>query len=207
MLILPPYDLLQQQAMTQAVVAAVKEVEQRPKTPGHVQILQGLAPHAPQSIDNAVDEVKSASAFWDSGIHKGWKDRTDLAVLVACFSDHPLTGMIRHTFPKSTVLNILEAGVIKALAAGQKFGIVTTTEDFVDEFKRAVGNIIGQNNDRFVGTFATGYTAIQLKTGSQNEIAKRLQVAAETLIRMGATVIILGCSGKLRRFPVCCASF
>jgi len=135
------------------------------------------------------------------------------AYLVACFSPHPLTPLLR-TRTTAPVLNIFEAALLHARALAVPFGIVTTgkyweavLEDGAKEFfygknpMSIAGSEQGSavKNERqvagFVGVRSTGLTAVQLHLTEKEEVDRRIADASADLVRNGAKAIILGCAG------------
>ncbi|KDN37153.1 hypothetical protein K437DRAFT_259912 [Tilletiaria anomala UBC 951] len=157
---------------------------------------------APESINNVADEQLSADVVWN---HLVEKDNPCLhtcdAILIACFSDHPLTSVLRRRerSPQGRarpVMNILEAAVIQSLTFGVSFGVITTTEDLVPDIEMGIASVLGSaKSSRYVGTRACGITAIQLKTLPKADITPKVQRVAQELVEDGAQVLVLGCSG------------
>ncbi|PWN44476.1 hypothetical protein IE81DRAFT_21255 [Ceraceosorus guamensis] len=117
------------------------------------------------------------------------------AVLVACFSNHPLAQMLRVSHPHLKVLHILEAAVLSALSSGGKFGILTTLQSMVDDIDEGACAVIGHGHSRFVGTVAAGVNAAGLEDPKRKTEADRLvSEAAGLLASKGAKAIILGCA-------------
>ncbi|KAI0785703.1 Asp/Glu/hydantoin racemase [Abortiporus biennis] len=133
------------------------------------------------------------------------------AFLVACFSAHPLTRVLRdHT--RVPVLNIFEASLLHARALALPFGIVTTgkyweetltngvREFFLGEKRDGLGvhhsegDEIGQVRG-FVGVRSTGLNASELHSTPKDVVDWRIVEASAQLVRAGAQVIILGCAG------------
>ncbi|CEH17935.1 Asp/Glu/hydantoin racemase [Ceraceosorus bombacis] len=115
------------------------------------------------------------------------------AVLVACFSNHPLAQMLRVSHPHLKVLHILEAAVLSALSSGGKFGILTTVQSMVDDIDEGVCAVIGHGHTRFVGTVAAGVNAAGLDK-RKTEVDRLVSEAAGLLASKGAKAIILGCA-------------
>jgi Asp/Glu/hydantoin racemase len=116
--------------------------------------------HGIPSINSPSDAVDSASICWPALqplIHEG----KHTAYLVACYSAHPLVGMIREEIRnqkskrKAYVTGIFEASVAAALGslsvgfaeagakeAGERFGIVSTGKVWEDALSTAVGELL-----------------------------------------------------------------
>lgn len=126
------------------------------------------------------------------------------AYLIACYSVHPLTPLLRARV-RVPVLNIFEASVIRAKTLGRPFGIVTTgkywetalSEGIVDmqmdsACRRDEGVV---DTTKFVGVRSTGLSAIKLHSTAREEVDMRIMQASAELVREGAQVILLGCAG------------
>lgn len=177
---------------------------------------------APPSINDAETSALSTSVtfptllpFLTERDHNG-EDTQDpehhgySAYLVACYSPHPLTSLIRahSTVP---VLNIFEASVLHARVLSRPFGIVTTGRywedvlaDGVHQFlvgsdTPAIGEVRGEGEGggigAFVGVRSTGLNATELHSTKKEEVERRIEQASAELVKEGAEVIILGCAG------------
>ncbi|EJF60737.1 hypothetical protein DICSQDRAFT_147718 [Dichomitus squalens LYAD-421 SS1] len=118
------------------------------------------------------------------------------AYLVACFSDHPLVGMLREHTHKP-VIGIFEASVTHALALGQPFGIVTTGKYWERALTDGVQRMFGSGNigGAFVGVESTGMTALELHEKQAEVVAAGISAAASRMVGRGARTIIMGCAG------------
>ncbi|PIL33663.1 hypothetical protein GSI_04286 [Ganoderma sinense ZZ0214-1] len=118
------------------------------------------------------------------------------AVLVTCFSDHPLVGMLREHTDKP-VLGIFEASVMHALALGQPFGIVTTGKYWEGALTEGVKRIFGSGDlgGAFVGVESTGMTALELHDKPPDLVAAGISAAASRIVARSARTIIMGCAG------------
>lgn len=167
-------------------------------------------PSAPKSINDA--ETSEASAketlpdlakFLESASAPGSQPPYS-AYLVACYSAHPLTSILRALY-RRPVLNIFEASVIRARAVGRPFGIVTTGKYWEEALSAAVPNIkttaSGEyDNDvdatkNFIGVRSTGLSASELHSTAREEVDRRIIEASAGLVRDGVQVILLGCAG------------
>ncbi len=133
------------------------------------------------------------------------------AYLVACYSPHPLTTLLRN-HANTPVLNIFEASLLHALALARPFGIVTTGkywESVLSDGTRrflATGKGLdvpadngsesgGLGFGNFVGVRSTGLNAAELHSTAREEVDRRIREASAGLVREGADIIILGCAG------------
>lgn len=182
---------------------------------------------APPSIDDAETSALSASAtlpallpLLDHSLsnapphhHPDSHPRRYSAYLVACFSPHPLTPLLRDRTP-APVLNIFEAALLHARALAVPFGIVTTGhywEAVLADGAREFFNVASSspsseqelgltatyesNAARLVGVWSTGLTAAQLYLTEKGEVDRRIAEASAELVGRGAKAIILGCAG------------
>ncbi|GJN78519.1 hypothetical protein PLIIFM63780_002013 [Purpureocillium lilacinum] len=164
------------------------------------------------SIDNQHDIDASARSIWrDINESQAINPRDDFdAVLVACFSVHPL---VRELAPadvadddRPAVTGIFEAGVHAAVAltqttgggggggSGAQWGIITTGEFWEKHLTEGV--VAAGADERFAGTFSTGLTAGQMHSLSAEEVRERLSVAARRLLqKRDVRCIVMGCGG------------
>lgn len=140
-------------------------------------------PQAPPSIDDFTTSVISAAACYPLVVHQ--LSKYD-AFIVACYSDHPLTRMLREgTLQKMSrfslfetdtilplisrgpvtdkpVLGILEAGARMALREGHSFGVVTTGEGWIEPLTKANLEILDKGEKgKFAGVVATGLGVLE----------------------------------------------
>ncbi|KAI9742363.1 MAG: hypothetical protein M1818_003896 [Claussenomyces sp. TS43310] len=171
------------------------------------------APSGPHSINNEDDALESA--------HIVYKDlelikRYD-ACLVACYSVHPLVGMLQSGLGARTpVIGIFEASVSTALAllprpkvsntgtgsttTSSKFGIVTTGKYWEAVLTEGVLDYLGCADlagcRRFKRVESTGLNASELHTAPAEEVRRRMMDATKRLVSDGdVRAICLGCAG------------
>merc|ERR1712000_101337 len=98
-------------AMTEGMVKAIGEVQ----LPSTVEIGTYTAPpEAPSSINDDNDIEASTNAVVTS-LAKGAADFNQYdAMLVACYSVHPLVQKLSHAFPRAAVTGIFEASILTA---------------------------------------------------------------------------------------------
>ncbi|PPQ69016.1 hypothetical protein CVT24_000091 [Panaeolus cyanescens] len=148
---------------------------------------------APAQIMDLTTGIQTASICFDDLKKKGLIDQYD-AFLVCCFSDHPLTHILREHTPKP-VINILEAAISHSLLIGQRFGIITTGSGYKYIYHKDVKNFMGNTSDRFAGLVASGLGVVELREGVREDVERKVKDAARRVAEMGADVIILGCAG------------
>lgn len=145
------------------------------------------------------------------------------AFLVACYSAHPLVGVLRNrineleesdpSMGKKYVTGIFEASVTASLSlisafdfetrgslkkkqAEESFGIVTTGSAWKDELNKAVVDTLGsQNSARFAGVETTGLTAGQLHTTDPAEVKQRICDATQRLLQDSPVPVGAICMG------------
>jgi Asp/Glu/hydantoin racemase len=140
---------------------------------------------------------------------------THSAVLIACYSVHPLVSLLKSPSLSSSskpVLGIFEASLLASLAllagspATDQFGIVTTgavweklLSDGVRDFLG--GGAEGEKSSRFAGVATTGLNAIELHEAPPAEVKQRLKDASKRLLRSSREkggrlrAVCLGCAG------------
>jgi Asp/Glu/hydantoin racemase len=164
----------------------------------------------PASINNDADaETSTACVLRDlpAAVLQG----TD-AVLVACYSAHPLTRALPPLLPpQMPVLGIFEASVQAALAAldanpdnpkkpTARFGIVTTGLYWETALTAGVHALLAEpaDRDRFKGVASTGLSAAQLHSAPAEQVRARVEEATRRLVRGGdVRVVCLGCAGMV----------
>lgn len=145
------------------------------------------------------------------------------AFLVACYSCHPLVGMLRQQIRnteqtnsprKKYVTGIFEAsvtaslslisafdfaspGALKKKQMEETFGIITTGSAWKDELTRGVTEmLVGQgSSSRFAGVETTGLTAVELHTTAWDEVERRIIEATQRLLRNAPSPVGAICLG------------
>ncbi|KAG8902680.1 hypothetical protein FRB99_004269 [Tulasnella sp. 403] len=159
---------------------------------------------APPSINDSETSLLSETACLPElvALEKSYD-----AVLIACYSDHPLVKSLKAACAGKPVIGIFEASVCHALLLGRRFGIVTTGKPWEALLSAAVSSFMGANegsldapqrwrNDRFAGVQSTGLGVLELHGADPKEISKRIGDAAKRLVEVeGVDVICLGCAG------------
>ncbi len=125
------------------------------------------------------------------------------AILVACFSVHPLVSILA-TRTTAAVTGIFEASILTSLSiiappgSQDKFGIVTTGRFW--EKHLGVNAFLGQDeagkNSRFAGVYGSGLTAGDFHVVSPEVVRTKLVDATVRLLKSGnVTCVIMGCGG------------
>lgn len=156
------------------------------------------------SINNEEDAaVSSEHVLSDLSSNPATLDGVD-AVLVCCYSQHPLVPALRSMFTKTGRSNVLVAGIFEASVAtclqaidtSESFGIVSTGEQWQGILNEAVAGILGSaNSRRYAGTETTALNATELHTTSKDEVDRRMKDATRRLLSRKARAICLGCAG------------
>lgn len=179
---------------------------------------------SPASIDNDEDIQASVEAVVnDPEFRLRVQSDSYDAVLVACFSVHPLVKQLAHSLKPIPVTGIFEASILTCLSlvptveAGvqqhqQQWGIVTTGAFWETHLSDGVAAFLGQlrplaspesrslsgggGDHRFAGIFSTGLNAGDFHTVSQDQINVRLREATKRLLSSGnVACVVMGCGG------------
>lgn len=120
------------------------------------------------------------------------------AVLIACYSVHPLVSILR-THTRSPVLGIFEASVttsLNILAIDQTFGIVSTGKIWERLLTDGVHQLLGSRTERFAGVETTGLTATELHDAPPEIVRQKMVEATRRLVAKGNVgAVCLGCAG------------
>lgn len=144
----------------------------------------------PTTVECHLDGVlSSAAAFRDAYKYVLEVD----AVLVACFSDHPLVNCLREEFD-IPVCGIFEAGLYTARLLGGRFGVVTTVYRSSIRHADAIKNF---GLDKFCGgLLSTNLKVAELHTKPRQEVLALMRKVAITLVNENdCDVLVLGCAG------------
>jgi Asp/Glu/hydantoin racemase len=161
---------------------------------------------SPASINDGEDILKSAHVVDADLAATGILKKYD-AVLVACFSVHPLVGMLAERegkYDRLAVTGIFEASILTCLSLlrpGKKWGIVTTGKFWEKHLTEGVNQFLGAqahgNNSKFVGVETTGLNAGDFHGGVKPEVVRqKLKEATARLLEKGdVECIVMGCAG------------
>lgn len=120
-------------------------------------------------------------------------DTTADAFVIACYSDPGL-----HVCREGTtrpVFGIAEAGILAALARGDRFGVIAIRQRSIPRhvrYLRQMGLV-----DRLAGERPLEMSVAETATGDRT-FAKMLEVGRDLKDKDGATVIVMGCAGMAR---------
>ncbi|KAG7823101.1 hypothetical protein KL909_003704 [Ogataea angusta] len=150
----------------------------------------GPAGKAPVTIESHLDSVISAAECL--------RDAYPLfsqvdAVVVGCFSDHPLVNCIREEFD-IPCCGIMEAAFYTARMLGGKFGVLCTGYRSQIRHQYAVQ---GYGLEKFcAGLLSTKLTVKELETKPRTEVLSLMASCAKQLVeQQDADCIVLGCAG------------
>lgn len=176
--------------------------------PFSAEIHTYTAPSGPPSINDETDALESARiVLLDLETELTQYD----AFLVACYSVHPLVGMLRERLaPHLHVTGIFEASISTALnllplqsgEKGSKFGIVSTGTYWESALSEGVKKFLGldelRSSGRFKGVETTGLSAIELHTAPPEEVRRKMMDATKRLVGdRDVKVVCLGCAGMV----------
>ncbi|ANF57132.1 aspartate/glutamate racemase family protein [Halotalea alkalilenta] len=113
-----------------------------------------------------------------------------IAIVIACYSDPGLAVLREQS--SCAVFGIGEAAVLRALAAGQRFGVIAIQPGSISRHLRSYGAMGVM--DRFAGERALGLDVVELNDQSRTW-ARLLEVGERLRDEDGAEVLILGCAG------------
>lgn len=214
---------------------ALKPIIDGLRYPSDIQFDYFTAPSTPTKLPDGrevsgVPSINSGADSIQSALHVRPHIETLISssdydgFLVACFSAHPLVGMIKdmvhHSSKKRAyVTGIFEAGVSTSLTLSSSFrttddqtttqeensswGIVTTGKIWETELTAAVAKMFGidvktATEGRFAGVESTGLTAIELHKVPPEEVRKRITSATVKLLSRSSRpvrAVCLGCAG------------
>ncbi|KAI9759802.1 MAG: hypothetical protein M4579_002101 [Chaenotheca gracillima] len=170
-----------------------------------VEFTYFTAPSGPASIDSNADANASAKHCLPHLIPM-LADHD--AVLVACYSSHPLVIQLKEK-TDIPIISILEASVLAALpllttsykdpsAPTSRFGIVSTGKIWSGLLPDAIEEFLGGPSARFAGVETTGMSAGELHKLNTTEVQSRMVTATQKLMKRGGVdVILLGCAGMV----------
>jgi len=165
-----------------------------PTLPSDVIVTGFTAPvPSPSAIESHVDNVFSSAASFRAILPIA--SEYD-AFLVACYSDHALTNMLREELEKP-VIGIMEASLVAARTLGGRFGVVATGRRSEIGLRDAVRKY---GYDHFcAGVKSCNLGVLDLERKPEKEVLSAMCTVAKSLVdSYGADVITLGCAGMSR---------
>ncbi|KAK4646805.1 Protein dcg1 [Podospora bellae-mahoneyi] len=184
-------------SMTHGVEEAIRGIN----LPLSTEIYTYTAPPAsPASINDGDDVQQSADVvlrnLQDTGILKEYD-----AVLVACYSVHPLVHLVQENWPHLAVTGIFEASIVTSLSLlpyQDNWGIVTTGKFWEKHLSDGVHHFVGSENSntRFAGVETTGLNAGDFHGGVDPVVVRqKLCEATKRLLDRGVQAVVMGCAG------------
>ncbi|KAK4200916.1 Asp/Glu/Hydantoin racemase-domain-containing protein, partial [Triangularia verruculosa] len=157
-------------------------------------------PASPASINDGDDVQQSADVVLRNLQETNILTEYD-AVLVACYSVHPLVHLIQENWPHVVVTGIFEASIVTSLSLlpyQENWGIVTTGKFWEKHLSDGVHTFVGSehNNSRFAGVETTGLNAGDFHGGVDPDVVRqKLCEATKRLLDRGAQAVVMGCAG------------
>lgn len=164
--------------------------------PSDVEVIGFTAPSSgPTAVEGFSDGVLSAAAAAREIVSlEGQFD----AVLVACYSDHPIIKVLREEL-EVPVVGIMEASLFVARTLGNRVGIIGTC----DRSKTSLEDAVRQYGlaSYCTGVESCGLGVLELKTKPEEEVLEIMCNAARKLVAQGADTLTLGCAGMIKLQP------
>ncbi|KAK0708890.1 Asp/Glu/Hydantoin racemase-domain-containing protein, partial [Apiosordaria backusii] len=157
-------------------------------------------PASPASINDGDDVQQSADVVLSNLKDTNIPTEYD-AVLVACYSVHPLVHLIRENWPHLAVTGIFEASIVTSLSLlpyQENWGIVTTGKFWEKHLSDGVHKFVGSqdSNSRFAGVETTGLNAGDFHGGVDPAVVRqKLCEATRRLLDRGVQAVVMGCAG------------
>ncbi|KAK3307811.1 Asp/Glu/hydantoin racemase [Chaetomium strumarium] len=189
--------------MTMGLARAIKDMELSQSVAIHTYTAPS---ESPLSINDSADLEKSTDVVLHDLRTTSLLGGFD-AVLVACFSVHPLVSVLQmnYRFPADiSVTGIFEASILTCLSLlqpGEQWGIVTTGKFWEEHLTRGVNTFLGVQpgsaNAKFAGVESTGLNASDFHGGVEPDIIReKMGQATRRLLRKGnISCVVMGCAG------------
>ena len=176
-------------SMTDSCLRMVEET-----VPSDVSVtgFTGPANDAPTAIEGMADSVLSSAACFRALVKRPDLIASHDAILVACYSNHPLIGMLREEFDLP-VIGIMEASLLIARTLGSKIGIVATSQRSVGMHQSSVKAY--EMEGYIAGIEACNLGVLDLERKPRDEVLGILRNVSRKLVAQGAEVLTLGCAG------------
>jgi allantoin racemase len=120
-------------------------------------------------------------------------DNSAAAFVIACYSD-PGLQVCREATPRP-VFGIAEAGVLSALARGDRFGVIAVAQRSIPRHLRYLRQLC--LIDRFAGERPLNMTVAETASGDDT-LARMIDVGRQLKDQDGANAIVMGCAGMSR---------
>ncbi|KAB5525543.1 Asp/Glu/hydantoin racemase [Coniochaeta sp. 2T2.1] len=194
---------------SESMTHGVEEAIRRMRLADNTEIYTYTAPkESPASINTGEDVALSADV-----VHADLRGKlADYdAVLVACYSVHPLVQRLARDNPHLAVTGIFEASVLATLSLlgpptekGEEermWGVVTTGKFWEQHLSDGVKHFLGQKkeegNFKFGGVESTGLNAGDFHGGVDPAVIRqKLKEATQRLLSKGSVeCVVMGCAG------------
>jgi Asp/Glu/hydantoin racemase/predicted amidohydrolase len=175
-------------SMTSACLSSLKSF-----LPPNTTISGLTAPRpAPSAIEGYLDNTMSAAAAARAIFPIA--SQYD-AFLVACYSDHALTKVLREELSQP-VVGIMEASLFAARTLGGRFGVIATSQRAQYTLFDSVRHYGMQ--DFCAGVRSCNLGVLELESKPKNEVVGIMCAVGEKLVvEDGADVLTLGCAGMI----------
>jgi allantoin racemase len=120
-------------------------------------------------------------------------DNSADAFVIACYSD-PGLQVCREATPRP-VFGIAEAGVLSALARGDRFGVIAVAQRSIGRHLRYLRQMCLM--DRFAGERPLEMSVAEAASGD-GTLARMIDIGRELKDKDGANAIVMGCAGMSR---------
>ncbi|KAI5357503.1 Putative carbon-nitrogen hydrolase, asp/Glu/hydantoin racemase [Septoria linicola] len=162
----------------------------------HITPFTGTTNESPTAIESQVDAILSSAACFRSLLtHHPDLISTHEAILVACYSAHPLISMLREEFDLP-VIGIMEASLLMSRTMGGSFGIVATGGRSAIAH---VANVEHYGMTKFcAGIESCELGVLDLERFPREEVMRVLRDVSGRLIGKGAEALLLGCAGMTK---------
>lgn len=189
--------------MTDACLRSIQ-----PTLPANTSVYGFTCPKSgPSAVEGKVDATLSAADCFRA-LAPLLRDSSADSVrfdgfLVACFSAHPLIGMLREEYSQPTI-GIMEAALYASRMCGDSLGIVTTSE----RSSRIHGkSIVDYGLEAYSVGCETGHISVlELDSQPKAIVYAGIATAAQKLVEKGGDCICLGCAGMTELQGVCRAA-
>ncbi|CAO1634476.1 unnamed protein product [Sympodiomycopsis kandeliae] len=180
-----------------SITMNLRQLLESTRPPGVKYTYMTGPPSAPSSISDPPTSILSAQTCFEMLVAQDIPS-TKSAILVCCFSAHPLVPMLRHQWPTVPVMHILDTSINHAMSCGANtFGIITTGKAMIPDIDAGVRSYLGGVSDRYRGCIATGLGVLELGDLSMKDHVERVikEESGRLAVTNGAEAIILGCAG------------
>ena len=148
----------------------------------------------PSSIESVYEELLSAAPTL--ALIRDSATPAHDAIIVACFSDHPVVHAARELGAGAPVVGLLDSAIVTALPLGDRFSIVTTAAPWRPLLRRGVEATLGGASSRLASVRAIDMPVLALEEGASGDAEARICEESRRAVEDdGAEVVVLGCAG------------